>query len=200
MPASIAAPWNGRDTGLLALAGLISLGGLMLVVIVWRRERRREVLVTSGVAPAAPQPSLRSLAPPPVADDEANLPRWLRPSVRAQRFAQPIMRRMAVISARDPLVFREPPVAAIARMVLRYDGVALLDQPTETLATTLAELGTEDEVDIMEVRDAWALVRTPDGLSGWLPTMTLRGKPNPVEPASQEPEPADDWYASGHQA
>jgi len=181
---------SGPETGLLLLGGLVSITGLILVAAMWRRERRRPPPQAAAVAQAVPA----TLSPPPMSrstdDDEANVPRWLRQSLRQERFAQPVMRRMAVVSTRGPLTFEEPESDAIARMVLRYDGVSLLDQPNESFARTLTVLGTADEVDILEVTDAWAFIRTPNGMSGWLPSMTLRGKPTAAEsPYGRPPEP-----------
>lgn len=112
-----------------------------------------------------------------IPDDEANVPRWLRTSVRAGRSwrPQPVTQRMAVNVYRQTATFDEPAADILARMILRYDGVELLDEPNESFARTVSVVGTGDEVDLLEVQGAWARVVTPRGSTGWLPSMTLRG-------------------------
>jgi hypothetical protein len=59
-------------------------------------------------------------------------------------------------------------------MVVRYDGVALLDQADEAFGRSLGGLQAGDEVEVLERAGAWAQVRTAQGRSGWVPSMTLK--------------------------
>jgi hypothetical protein len=119
---------------------------------------------------------------------EENVPRWLRASVRDARFWTPPREPAAHPARRHTRTFDEPLAGAAERLIVRYDHVDVYDQPNEAYAHTLAEVGTGDEVEIVELADAWALVRTPHGVTGWLPTMTV-GAP-PAAPAPPEPPAA----------
>lgn len=93
---------------------------------------------------------------------------------------------------RQTLTFDQPIAESATRLVVRYDHVEILDQRNEAYARTLAEVGTGDEVEILELAEAWALVRTPHDVTGWLPTMTI-GAP---QAAPEAPAPAQDPDAS----
>lgn len=183
---------------MVALVALVTLGGLVLFVLGVRPRRRPER--AAAFAQLLGQADLnRPVAYPgrTTPDDEANVPRWLRASVRAGRTwrPQPVTQRMAVNVYRQTATFDEPAADMLARMILRYDRVDLLDEPNEALARTLTVVGTGDEVDVLEVQDAWARVVTPRGATGWLPTMTLRSaiatevadEPPAGEPPAGEP-------------
>jgi hypothetical protein len=182
---------------------LVGLSGLFLISTL----RRRPAVTTAGdrggaeaLNPAGPSFVALAAARPRATDGEANAPRWLRASVRAERFTKPDAspRRTAYNASLLAATFSDPPIDSVTRMVLRYDRVAILDEPNEALARTLTEVRTGDEVDVLEVNDAWARVHTPRGLTGWLPTMTLartdgsaaaERPEDDLEPASQDPSP-----------
>jgi len=73
--------------------GAAALVALAFWFVVARRRRSREDAADGAFGPLSAVPvSIDSLAPVPprqraVDDDEANMPRWLRPSVRAERFS-----------------------------------------------------------------------------------------------------------------
>lgn len=119
--------------------------------------------------PAAPEPASSE----PTPDEEALLPRWLRPSVRAARVAS--LKNPTPTERRAPVLFTDPVDDAGERLVVRYDRVQLLDRPDDALGMPLGELDTGDEVEVLE-RDStriWARVRTPGERDGWVPAMTL---------------------------
>jgi hypothetical protein len=130
-----------------------------------------------------------------VDDEEAGLPRWLRPSVRAERFWTP--ERDAAerqLRTRRNLAFTEPPKVDGAttdsiRMIVRYDDVTLLDGPNESYAAIVGHLHTGDEVLVTRLDEDWAEVRTPRGTIGWVPSMGLTTvpAPPPVEPPRDQP-------------
>jgi hypothetical protein len=72
-----------------------------------------------------------------------------------------------------PLVFAGPIDELVERSWVRYDGVPLLDRADDVLGRTYRDLDGGDEVEVVERGDIWAFVRTPNGVAGWLPTMTL---------------------------
>lgn len=110
-----------------------------------------------------------------------NLPRWLDPSIAAQRFrtdTTTAARAAAAVAvatapARLPVVFATPAEGLAERLLVRYDGVPLLDRPDDVLGQTIGELDSGDEVEILERAEIWARVRTPGGTLGWMPSMTL---------------------------
>lgn len=165
-------------------AGLASLLVLVVVtgggwLILRRRGDGRSRPPDLAAAAAVAAPALTS-APAAVrrqaSPEEAGTPRWLRASVRAERFA-PARTELAprrYSAMREATTFDHPADAAAIRMLVRYDGVALLDQTNEVFAQVISELGTGDEVEIVDVVDVWAEVQTPHGYRGWVPTMTLR--------------------------
>jgi hypothetical protein len=124
-----------------------------------------------------------------VADDEADMPRWLRPSLRAERFgadlaparsaerALPLGLRVAGPPARTPLAFGGAPADLDDRRLVRLDGVALLDRPDEADGRRLSQLERGDEVAVLEGEAGWVNVLTPTGEAGWLPEAALAGTP-----------------------
>lgn len=185
---------------LLALLGfgaaVAGLGGLFFVTTGRRRRGTASAADLVPVAatmqqmsPPASAPAPR-LAAPPAPGDEANVPRWLRASVRAERFQTTDRDTRAAprLAPRRGARFSEPPLESATRMLVRYERVEVLDQPHEAYGRPLTEVGTNDEVDVLEAREAWALVQTPGGVTGWLPTMTLDRPASEGSTAGDEPE------------
>lgn len=164
--ASSEAPWKLIVAG--ATAGL---AGVLAFVAIRRAQPGGpdDASNRSGTAALDPQGG----AP------EADVPRWLRPSVRAARFESE--RNKAPRPARPRLEFDGPPDAATERLVVRYDLVQLLDRPDEALGVAHLELDAGDEVDVIDRDIIWAHVRTPTGPAGWVPAMTL-ASPHEIAP------------------
>jgi hypothetical protein len=117
---------------------------------------------------------------PEVADDEADRPRWLRPSLRAERFGVELgQHRMlpahmiALPPARAALAFGGVPNDLDDRRLVQAAGVALLDQPGADLGRRLTQLERGDEVAIIDRDGDWLNVLTPTGEAGWLPESAL---------------------------
>lgn len=171
------------------LLGLLGLGSAVLLLLVWRQRRSRRppdlAPALSLLTQARTVPGRRS-GPTAAQGEDAGLPRWLRPSLRAERTWQPPEARAwhdpvdeleprHLGRARPPTVFADPLGDSAMRLVVRYDGVELLDLPNEAYAQILTQLGTGDEVEILEVDEPWTQVLTPAGQTGWLPTMAIGG-------------------------
>ena len=109
------------------------------------------------------------------------MPRWLRPSVRQERAWTPPVRHEAFRESRRVSRFEDPVSDTVMRQSLRYDGALLLNVPSETYATPITEMGTGDEVEVLEVADEWVRVRTPWGDEGWVVAMAL-GAPHTPGP------------------
>jgi hypothetical protein len=158
---------------------------LVAFVIARRRLERRERAALPG---AARPPDLDSLpvrraatrSQPIAADDEDDRPRWLRSSLRAERFGMDQARGARVMPSalqpapprRTPLTFGGTTADLSDRRLIRSAVVGLLDQP-DPVGRRVAELEQGDEVEILETVELWANVLTPTGLAGWLPIVVL---------------------------
>jgi len=178
--------------GIAALAAA-STGGVVFVVLA-RRRRRADPLAAAavgsetGAAGAERSDAGVGLLVPPL--DEAHIPRWRRPSLKAERFGA----GHVTGARRPPLVFPGPPDETADRQVLRYDQVTLAEEPDEALGRVLGHLRAGDQVDVLERGPIWALVRTPTGQVGWLQAMTLV----PFDAVTEEPEPEPPAPAVAH--
>jgi len=184
-------PTSGSDRWLTDVA--VPIGYLVLVLVVAlviarRRLERSERAALAGAAQgrAALDPDSRPVrrieprARPAVADDEENRPRWLRPSLRAERAGLDLgphrrmpIARLAPPPARAPLAFGGVPAELDERRVVRAVGAALLDQPDDATGRRLLELEPGDEVAIIDRDGAWVNALTPTGEAGWLPETAL---------------------------
>lgn len=209
-------PFDGWLTDFGAPIGYGVLVLLVALIIGRRRSARAEQAMQPSALPGRP-PDLDGLPVarveprdrPAVADDEANLPRWLRPSLRAERFGLdlaarrpvPAVRHAAPPPIRTPLAFgRAPANLEDRRLVVAL--VDLLDQPDEAAGRRLAGLEPGDEVAIMDQADGWVNVLTPTGEAGWLAapavaapllTASARGAAHsepPVKPQPTTQQPA----------
>lgn len=169
---------GGSGSGALLLVfaslGLALLGGIALLTIVTKRRGSRLRPQVAGATAAKADGRASGPGWALVGEDESSIPSWLRPSVRAAQFWTP---RGDVptegSSARSTVTFKGPAGESVTRMEVRHDSVQLLDQRNETYGAILARLGSGDEVDVHRVEDAWALVETPHGLTGWVPAAHL---------------------------
>ncbi len=171
---------------LLLLSGLVTLGGIGLFMALMAGTRRREALPVAETAlPAAqlavPAPAGSSWAETrglavaaPAADvppEEALIPRWRRPSLRAAR----------QLSERDvpiehmPLLFRSAPDADADRRQVVYRLVRMGTEPDEFAGEEVGRLDRGDEVEVLREEAGYCLVRTPLDAVGWVHRTTLRG-------------------------
>ena len=165
-----------------------SISGVALFVFGRRQAPRSPRLAAAGAVVAEPvSPPTRhdDWAPEPANDEEAGLPRWLRPSVREGRFWTPERASPSRhLLARRAAAFTAAPTDGV-RMAVRYDDTTLFDSPNESYAAIVGRLHTGDEVFVTRTDADWAQVHTPMGATGWVPSMTLAGmqaEPPPVTP------------------
>ncbi len=157
------------------------LGGFFLILGKRRRgsDEPEPVAVAAGAAAA---PVLTVVAPraAPADDpyDEAHMPRWRRPSLKAARYAS------GVPGQSWQLAFAAASEAGVERRLVRYDLVRLYDQPDEIRSQQVGELQANDEVEVLDKRAGWLLVRTPIGSEGWVHRTTLG-------PAIEDAPPAE---------
>lgn len=164
------------------MAGLVAaavVGGILVLVAL--RRMRSEALegqpaaAFPGVAGAetAAEPLTLSSVPSSMTPPEPQVPRWLRPSVRAARFESDNVKAPRPGHARR--TFADPPTEGTDRLIVRFDLVQALDRPDEALGVPQEELNTGDEVDVLARDDEaiWTRVRTATGRAGWIPALAL---------------------------
>jgi len=157
------------------LAGVTIVGGWFLFGR--RRSGGRGGLVIQpagggAFVAVAPSPPARRAGAGPN-DGGSSVPRWRRPSVRrAPAWAPPPTTEEPVVdsAARFDSVFSDSRM----RRFIRDDRVTLLNVPHELLGSPLTSLDTGREVELLEVRDGWARVRTAWGDEGWIAEKALR--------------------------
>jgi hypothetical protein len=136
------------------------------------------VVATSPTAEEPPILVPDDEAAPYVRPDEANMPRWRRPSLKEARFASE-----RLPSAPAPsLAFAAAAAGGAERRYIRYDLVRLGDVPDEIKSREVGQLQANDQVEVVERRGNWVLVRTPLGVEGWLHRTTLGDVVGAAEP------------------
>jgi hypothetical protein len=149
----------------------------MLFAVFLRRPTRRRQTVGAGhlastaVAPVATLARSGAGASGDEANpDEANLPRWLRPTLRQQRQWSD---RQAPAAAREPERFASAPRAGVDRRTIGYRLVRLSDGPDDLRSSEIGRLDRGDEVEIIGDVGGFLQVRTPGGLEGWVPRIAI---------------------------
>ena len=134
-----------------------TLGGLLLLFVFMRRRRRPgEVALgdlASGAASSAP-----AVARAPTAA--------ISPLVAAK--PKPVATKAAAAKAAT---------GKNERYQIGYQSVRLGDGPDDLRSTELGRLDRGDEVEILGSHEGFLQVRTPAGLTGWIPRQTITGSP-----------------------
>ncbi|MFL5777573.1 MAG: hypothetical protein ACJ761_01400, partial [Chloroflexota bacterium] len=129
--------------------------GLLLFVFLIRRGRLTDeepafAFATPAGIPATASLVLPSVSPPPVVGQApANLP-----------------------LERAPTRFEHPPKPGVERLVVTYRGVRLSASADDLRSTELGRLERGDEVELLDADPRFLMVRTPRGLTGWIPRHT----------------------------
>ena len=176
---------------LLLTFGLVS--GLVVLAFGRRQASRGASLATAGALAAGPvaPPALPTRRHSRAVDDgEAGVPRWLRQSVRAERFWTPEPEGNHHLRERRAVEFTDAPPDGV-RMVVRYEDTSLFDGPNESYAAIIDRLHTGDEVLVIRMDGDWAEVRTPKGATGWLLSMVLGAKPAAPPPTPELATPVE---------
>jgi len=112
----------------------------------------------------------------PVPADEAELPRWLRPSVREERVWTPPPPRYPPAESTQATRFVAPGWDSANRHAV-HARTALLNVPNEALSTPITEIERGDEVEVLQARDEWLRVRTAIGDEGWILSSAIGARP-----------------------
>ena len=176
--------------------------GSTIMVTTWmafmlfnKRRRDGEAPAPDDVMQAAAATGIgigMALAPVGLADPEAGMPRWRRPSLLEARKMDPI-RSPAPERVRLSFAVGSADIPAGGeRRTIRYAVIPLLDRPDEILASRIGELVAGDEVQVEQRSGAYCHVLCPDGRQGWVHRTTLGDiveAPQPGGGRMPEPEP-----------
>ena len=164
-------------------------GGILLFLFLVRRRPRENspslaTFVFDSHVPVAP----RAMAPPPPviaappaapasSKTDSKAPKKTAARKAAQSVAAPDA--LAASSAAAPSAFAKRPAKGVERVFVSYQGVRMASVPDE-FSPMLARLERGDEVEIIGSHEGYLNVRTPIGLTGWIPRVTVTGvRPSP---------------------
>jgi hypothetical protein len=148
----------------LTIWSITTSGGVLLFLFLLRRSKDEDDrLVAEGLAvvsaagsPAAPDAgSMRHLDPLPT-----------RPTGRA-----------TMLPPVPPRVFDKPPARDAERAKIGYRRVRISSKPDSVRSLELGRLDRGDEVEIVDSYEGFLQVRTPDGITGWIPRHTTVAGP-----------------------
>ena len=74
-----------------------------------------------------------------------------------------------------PQTFTKPPGKGVERLKVGYRMVRLSEGVDDVSSRELGRLDRGDEVEVVDSFEGFLQVRTPDGLTGWIPRHTILG-------------------------
>jgi SH3-like domain-containing protein len=80
-------------------------------------------------------------------------------------------------ASRPPRAFDRPPLKGVERAAISYRRVRISSEPDAVRSTELGRLDRGDEVEILDSREGFLYIRTPDGVTGWILRHTTVGGP-----------------------
>jgi hypothetical protein len=134
-------------------------------------------IAASAPLVAGPLPVSETGLVDPTAAAEAHIPRWRRPSVQAARLDKGLPPEQPAPVMR----FNAPPPLGMERRIVAYRLVRVADSPDDVASQELGRLDRGDEVELLERSLAFARVRAPSGLEGWVVASTLDALPEAPE-------------------
>ena len=140
-------------------------GGLLLFLFLLRRSREDDDrLVTEALA-------LVAVAIGPAPTDK-------RATDRTPEASPPrLTGRATMLPPVPPRVFAKPPAKDAERAKIGYRRVRISSKPDSVRSLELGRLDRGDEVEIVDSYEGFLQVRTPDGITGWIPRHTIVGAP-----------------------
>lgn len=167
-----------------------TVGGVLLFLFLVRRRREDApslaTFVLESPAPFAPP----AVAPVPQGST-ADPPAAKAPSKNAAAARRTRGRKASQASAPSGgatvSAFSKRPAKGVERVFVSYRGVQMGATPDDG-RPMVARLERGDEVEIIGSQEGFLNVRTPSGLTGWIPRGTVTGTP-PVTPSHSTPAP-----------
>ena len=139
-------------------------GGLLLFLLLLRRSRDEDDrLVAEGLAVV--------LAGAPAPTQDVGPVRGVDPAP-----ARPVG-RATMLPPVPPRTFDKPPAGDVERAKVGYRRVRISSKPHAVRSQELGRLDRGDEVEIVDSYEGFLQVRTPDGITGWIPRHTIVGAP-----------------------
>lgn len=145
---------------------------------------------------AAPKPTKPpkaapvKVAPAAVAPKPAPAPSSQTPAPKAAPAISPLLAAKAAATAEKKAAGKKgadkkgadkaaakAPAKGNERFRIGYRSVRIGDGPDEFRSTELGRLDRGDEVEILGSHEGFLQVRTPAGLTGWIPRHTITGSP-----------------------
>ena len=141
---------------------IVSLAGVGVLWFILGRgtARRGAGWATSELAVAVAGPAPATVLPAPLLSN-------------VDRHAQ----RLGRGQTRAVLRFDHPPGKGVDRRVVGYRLVRISDGPDDLHTAEVGRLDRGDEVELLEATDGFARIRTPEGLEGWVPALTVLHRP-----------------------
>jgi hypothetical protein len=78
-------------------------------------------------------------------------------------------------AASGPQVFTKPPAKGVERLKVGYRMVRLSEGVDDVSSRELGRLDRGDEVEVLGSYEGFLQVKTPEGLTGWIPRHTILG-------------------------
>ena len=119
---------------------------------------------TKGVTPAAPVTAAAEVAIP-VAPASVGVASW----------AASDMTRATARTRTEPRTFSKPPGKGVERLKVGYRMVRLSEGVDDVSSRELDRLDRGDEVEVVDSFEGFLQVKTPEGLTGWIPRHTILG-------------------------
>ena len=85
--------------------------------------------------------------------------------------------RATMLPPVPPRVFDKPPAKDAERAKIGYRRVRISSKPDSVRSLELGRLDRGDEVEIVDSYEGFLQVRTPDGITGWIPRHTTVAAP-----------------------
>ena len=175
---------------------LVAVVGGAFVVFAARRRRGSDAVAPGGLALAAADTGSEAPDPPAVVPAAAASPA-VRRAVKPAPVAAAAVPVVPAAPAISPLLAAKPKpepkqaadkkkkgtdrkaaaAKAAERFQIGYRGVRVGDGPDDLRSRELGRLDRGDEVEILGSHEGFLQVRTPTGLTGWIPRHTITGSP-----------------------
>ncbi len=109
---------------------------------------------------------MKPMPPLPEVSDDAPLASYVAETAAARA-------KVAAQGEPAPRTFDKPPAKDVERVKMSYRRVRLSEGPDDVGSRELDRLDRGDEVEIVGSFEGFLQVRTPEGVTGWIPRHTI---------------------------